>query len=166
MMKAIARNVLPAGLQGVLSRLLAGSSQFSISFEIIPQWPSSKDLISWVAPSVNARYKEELLTFKLEDALQSPVVRDNLEVLSKIELEKPVLLDFGCGQGSYRTLLSSYPKTKEWDYVGAEVNPYLVELCRAAYPDTRFEVVNTNLPFRDGEFDVTLASGTVQYIED
>lgn len=168
MAKRLIRMVLPDKVYRKLYYLLVSRrTHFDISFELISEWPNHEEGLSWVASSVTKRYKDELKSFKLENAIQSSITQDNLEVLSKIDLEKPALLDFGCGNGIYRTILANYPHTKDWLYVGAEANPALVNICRDRYPDTRFEVINNpKLPFQDKEFDVILASGVVQYVED
>ena len=133
-----------------------------VSYRLIQKWPFEEG-ISWKTHSVAKRYKAGLEAFRLDKALQSPIVCANLELCKQISLEKPVLLDFGCANGLYKILLANHTHTKEWIYVGADINPDLVEFCRAAYPNTRFEV-STSL-FGDDEFDLTLASGVIQYIE-
>jgi len=49
----------------------------------------------------------------------------------------------------------------------ADVDAELIEWCRKMYPDARFEILRGDrLPFGNGEFDIVLASGVIQYIRD
>ena len=165
--KSLARTLLPDKVYRKLYRLLISKEPpFSISFELIPEWLNS-DKFSWVASSVTERCQDEIKSFKLETIIRSGITQDNLEVLTKISLKKPALLDFGCGNGLYKIILANYPHTQDWGYSGADSHPGLIKICRDTYPDTRFEVISSNkLPFRDNEFDIILASGVIQYVED
>lgn len=158
-----------------MGQLLCRSHPFSTSFEPIPAWPTSSVQSSWLAPSVTQRFKKGLETFDLEVTQQSPeaafknpIVHDNIDAVSRIDLSNAALLDFGCGNGLYYAILSTYPATTGWNYVGADLNAELVRFCRTKYPGTRFELVADAqvLPFKDGEFDIVFASGVIQYIMD
>ena len=158
-----------------MGHLLGDSRTYSISYELIQEWPEQSVQSSWVKPSVTARYKEGAKSFDRnvkmqspEAVFQSPVYRDNIEALSNIDLSNATLLDFGCANGAYRSILATHPVTKNWKYVGADVNAELVEFCRVNYPNNRFELIDKDnaLPFKDDEFDVIFASGVVQYIKD
>jgi putative methyltransferase (TIGR04325 family) len=141
----------------------------------LAEWPLEGGTSSWEAGAVTARFKQGVEAFDLkadepvEVAFQNPVVRDALEALARTEVADATLLDYGCGNAVYISLLSSFPATKSWKYVGADINAELIEWCRAANPGIRFEHIRTEtvpLPFRDSEFDVVLASGAIQYIRD
>jgi 2-polyprenyl-3-methyl-5-hydroxy-6-metoxy-1,4-benzoquinol methylase len=97
-----------------------------------------------------------------------PVVREQLDALGRIPLQEAKLLDFGCGNGVYHSVLASHDHTRDWRYTGADVNTALVDSCRARWPLARFEVADGEgrLPFDDAEFDVVLASGILLCVRD
>ena len=174
MLREIYRKVLPARVRGAARALLAGEPSLSVSYELAPD-RRRKNGSSWVAPPVTARFKEGLETLdyrrlreRPESALESPIVRDNLALLERTGLDTAALLDFGCGNGLYRLVLAHNAPTAGWRYVGADVNHEVVEWCRAEHAGARFEAVGEGerLPFGDGEFDVALASGVLQCVDD
>ncbi|MDX6611840.1 MAG: hypothetical protein QOD75_1026 [Blastocatellia bacterium] len=122
-----------------------------------------------------ARFKHGAETFDFAAALESPsaalaspIVRDNLALLDRINLAEAALLDFGCGNGLYRVLLQHHPSTKSWRYVGADINEDILKWCRVNHPGIRFELIEGKGvgPFGDRAFDVVMASGVIQCIED
>lgn len=158
-----------------MGQLLYGSRAHGISYEPIPTWPESSVDSTWAAPSVTERFKGyaaatdiNVATRSLDAILQSPIYRDNIEALSKIVLSNATMLDFGCANGMYHSILSAHPATLNWKYVGADINAELVRFCRAKYPETRFESIDEDkaLPFKDNEFDIVFASGVIHYIND
>jgi len=132
------------------------------SFELSDHWVSG-----WSEPQIAKRYRDQIEKLSIQDALQLPVVRNNLSALDKSGLITANLLDFGCAGGIYKTILSNYPRTKDWKYTGADVNTELIKLCREFNPGCRFESLEKDkpLPFKDKEFDISLLSGILQYAE-
>lgn len=174
MLRRIYHRALPDPLQSALRRLLKGAPPFSVHYEVATGWPSG-ERSSWLSTAVTERFKGGLETFDFEtarrspdEALASPIVRDNLSFLGRTGLTDATFLDFGCGNGLYRLLSAHHPATARWQYVGVDINERVIEWCRAAHPGARFEVVEAGraLPFRDGEFGVVLASGVVHCIDD
>jgi putative methyltransferase (TIGR04325 family) len=165
-LKEIARRMLPPIALDAGRWLRKSPTPLSIHYEAVPGWPNR--IQSFLTTAATERYKTALETFDLSASLESPIVRDNLTLLSMIGLSEATLLDFGCGNGIYCRLLAVFPTTARWKYVGADINAELIEWCRAMYSDTRFEVLEESGArlFRDDEFDVVLASGAVQYIKD
>jgi 2-polyprenyl-3-methyl-5-hydroxy-6-metoxy-1,4-benzoquinol methylase len=175
MIKTIYRNVLPARLRQAVRRWAANDGDFSVTYELSSVWPPQTNGSSWLAAPVTARFKGGLETFDFklaqqspEAALKSPVVRDNLSLLHQIGLTEATLLDYGCGNGLYRLVLGHDTATARWQYVGADINSEVIEWCRTTHDAARFEVIRggESLPFREGEFDVVLASGVIQCIHD
>jgi hypothetical protein len=85
-----------------------------------------------------------------------PVVRDNLEALGLINVPEAKLLDFGCGNGHYQSLLSACSYTAKWDYIGVDTRLDFVQFCRQTYHKIYIETVEEGsaLPFADNEFDI------------
>lgn len=77
-------------------------------------------------------------------------------VMTEIGLEPgDVILDLGCGFGDFVNYLDRHKLSV--DYVGYDINPALVEVARARYPERRFEVrdvLHDDFP----EFDYILSS--------
>ncbi|MEM4218388.1 MAG: class I SAM-dependent methyltransferase [Candidatus Methanomethylicaceae archaeon] len=166
MLKSIVREVLPPGLARVIRWFIKSEGRLRISYELVREWPKS-ERSSWTASAVTYRFKKAVERFNPNVATQSGIVRDTLEALGTIDLQEATLLDFGCGNGLFRKILATYSKTEKWKYIGADVNPELIEFCRSLYPNTRFELIDEerDLPFSDDEFDVVLASGVIQCVQ-
>jgi ubiquinone/menaquinone biosynthesis C-methylase UbiE len=169
------RKVLPASVKQTMRRFIpAGGPQLFVTYEVVKEWPKGNDS-SWTTPAVAARFKHGIETFDLDLAQQSPsaafaspIVRDNLVLLSRINLSAATLLDFGCGNGLYHVVLQHYPATKGWTYVGTDINEDILDWCRMRHPGIRFVPMKGNecLPFDNDAFHVVMASGVIQCIND
>jgi len=146
---------------------------FSVEYSRLAAWrPPLQD--GWQGPGAARRFQAGLEgAYYLEGVNlasfdHSLIARDQLEILARVGMHEAALLDLGCGNGVYRNILAAYPATSHWSYAGADVNEALVAACRRWHSGVRFETVTDGgrLPFLDGEFDVILASGVLQYAED
>jgi len=99
--------------------------------------------------------------------LAVPIVRDNLEALTRTNASDVTLLDFGCGNGHYRSILSACSHMSKWTYTGVDLRPAFVQWCRQTYPGVQLETVEEGrpLPFADNAFDIVLARSVLQYIQ-
>lgn len=71
----------------------------------------------------------------------------------------PSILDLGCGTGVHSTALTSY------EYVGIDLQPWLIEHARATYPHRRFAVGDITSYRSPRLFDVILSLGnTLAYL--
>jgi len=125
----------------------------------------------WTTPQLGTvDFDFDVMKRPASSELDLPIVRDNLEALARIRPPgaKLKLLDFGSGNGHYKLILSANSHTSEWQYVGVDTMPEAIEFCHHNYPGTLFKLVEDArpLPFDDDEFDVVLASGVIQYIQD
>jgi putative methyltransferase (TIGR04325 family) len=173
-LKNTARRVLPENIRKFIHTLLGHREPIRVRYEVLPEWPPGDIRSTWRANATSKRLKSGLETFDLKTAREtpersfsSPVVHDNLNLLSRIPGQKIDLLDYGCGNGIYKFILSAYPATSNWNYTGADINADLVQFCRSQHSDTRFEELfeNKPFPFENEEFDVVLASGVLQCIQ-
>ena len=160
----VAQYVLPPIVVDVARGLLArrqltrpAAGHVSTHYEVVPEW----------RPPKQGTGTFDVAKRPADAELDVPIVRDNLETLTRLNLPEAKLLDFGCGNGHYQSILSAYSQTAKWDYTGVDLRPDFVQLCRQAYPGIQFETVEEGrpLPFADNEFDIVLASGVLQYIQ-
>ena len=162
----VAKCVLPPIVVDAARWLLAGrrltipgARHVSTHYELVSEWTTAKE--------GTGTFDFDVAKRSADSELDVPVVRDNLGALTLIDLPEAKLLDFGCGNGHYRSILSAYYHTAKWDYVGVDIRPDFVQFCRKTYIKTCFETVEEGrpLPFADNEFDVVLASGVIQYVQ-
>jgi putative methyltransferase (TIGR04325 family) len=160
----MAKYVLPPAVVDVARWLLAEcgrtrpeAGQVRTHYKVVPAWRPSKEGTGTF----------DAVKRPADAELDVPIVRDNLEALTLINAPEVKLLDFGCGNGHYQSILSACAQTAKWNYTGADVRPAFVQWCRQTYPGVQFETVEEGcpLPFADNEFDVVLASSVLQYIE-
>jgi putative methyltransferase (TIGR04325 family) len=159
--RALAKQILPDRIQQAITRMITPTTPaYGVSWQRIEAWQQ-------MPPISNGHVDFRVMERPADAELNVPVVRDNLEALSHITIPNATVLDFGCGNGHYRLILSSSPHTSTWTYIGADSDPRLVDFCRGEYPGTRFEVARDGerLPFPDRAFDVVLASGVLQYCQ-
>jgi len=152
----------------VLRRIVNG---FAIDYCKVSQWPQSLP-DSWTGRAATARlrardrYSLEGLQPGAEGNLPLRA-RGELPALARIALVRADLLDFGCGDASYRDLAVCFPATSGWTYTGADVNRSIIDSCRKRMRENRFEVVpqDGTLPFANGSFDVIFASGVFHCVK-
>jgi putative methyltransferase (TIGR04325 family) len=170
-----ARRVLPGSVRRFLHKILRDEAPITVRYEMMQRWPEADDAASWRGAKMTPDVIREIAAFKLKLAKHSPqrvfaepIVQDNLRLLSQIPLKEANFLDFGCGNGIYHHVLASYPSTHSWKYSGGDTNPEMIRFCKSMLPALRFQELHENgsLPFADQEFDVVLASGVIQYVQE
>ena len=177
MLRSAGRRAIPSRVREALKSLLAGStrSRFRVSFQPVDDWPDADRGSSWTTPSVTSRFRSDIESVLRDSArpLQDgtrwpPFVQAGMNALHTIKLPDAALLDFGCGSGIFSQALRTSPATAKWKYTGADVNAELLRILREVHPGIRFEHLREGdgIPFEDDEFDVVLASGVLQYVED
>lgn len=173
--RKIARRVLPPKVRIFLHKILRDEAPITVRYGTLTQWPEEESSASWQDAKMSQGLIHELAAIKLKlakhnpsRACSEPIVQDNLKLLSQIPLKEANFLDFGCGNGIYHYIVTTYPSTRNWKYTGADANPELVRFCKSMLPNLRFEELRVNgaLSFADHEFDVVLASGVIQYLRD
>jgi putative methyltransferase (TIGR04325 family) len=142
---------------GRLTRPAAG--HVHTHYEVVPEWRPPKE--------GTGTFDFGVATRPVAWELGVPIVRDNLEALRLLHVPEATLLDFGCGNGHYQAILAAWPHTAKWAYIGVDSQAACVQFCRRTYPTSRFETVAEGqpLPFPDDAFDIVLASGVIQYIQ-
>jgi putative methyltransferase (TIGR04325 family) len=162
----ITKYVLPPIIVDVARWLLAGrrltrpeAGHVRTHYEVVSAWRPPKE--------GTGTFDFDVAQRPADAELDLPIVRDNLEALALINVPEIKLLDFGCGNGHYQSILSSYSHTTKWNYTGADLRPAFVQWCRQTYPGVQFETVEDGrpLPFADNAFDVVLASSVLQYTQ-
>jgi putative methyltransferase (TIGR04325 family) len=162
----MAKYVLPPVAVDVGRWLLAGwrltrpaAGHVRTHYAVVPAWRPPQE--------GTGTFDFEVAKRPADAELDVPVVRDNLEALTRINASDVTLLDFGCGNGHYQRILSACSHTSKWTYTGVDLRPAFVQWCRQTYPGVQFETVEEDrpLPFTDNAFDIVLASSVLQYIE-
>jgi ubiquinone/menaquinone biosynthesis C-methylase UbiE len=95
------------------------------------------------------------------------LVRDLLDQMAGVRR----VLDAGCGPGQFTIVVAeTLPDAEVW---GIDLAPTMIEIAREhaaasrAAGRLRFEVADvTRLPFRDGEFDAVMSSGSIKHWPD
>ena len=87
--------------------------------------------------------------------------RARLEAAARLVGDGPgTLLEVGVGSGRLLAALAE----REWDVVGVDAAPRMVELARERVVGAKLEVAHAEeLPFEDASFDVTVAIGVLEY---
>jgi SAM-dependent methyltransferase len=127
----------------------------------------------WTTPAVAARFDAgcrgefylEYLEF--DGAMRDqPAGKELLALLTRTGTGG-TLIDHGCGNGVLRQLLGEAQLTKQWVYIGLDINPMSIESCRNRFPDTRFETITEGepLPFDDDSVDTIFSGGVLEFVE-
>ena len=83
-----------------------------------------------------------------------------IEIIKRLGLVRPSILDVGCSSGYYYDFFKWAGLSTR--YVGCDVSPHFVALARKSHRGIDFKTATmTRLPHRDDSFDVVLASGVL-----
>ncbi|KKR27246.1 hypothetical protein A2875_02295 [Candidatus Gottesmanbacteria bacterium RIFCSPHIGHO2_01_FULL_46_14] len=83
-----------------------------------------------------------------------------IEIIKRLGLVRPSILDVGCSSGYYYDFFKWAGLSTR--YVGCDVSPHFVALARKSHRGIDFKMAPmTELPFMDGVYDIVLASGVL-----
>ena len=100
-----------------------------------------------VAPTLRSRKIPDVVT---------PVI----EIIKKLRLRRPGLLDVGCSSGFYYDFFEL--AGLNFKYAGCDISPDFISLARKKHRGVDFKVAPiTELPYKDNHFEVVLASGVL-----
>lgn len=86
--------------------------------------------------------------------------------VDKVGLERPSLLEIGCGSGYYSEILPALAKSRV-DYTGIDYSAAMVTRAKERYPAAKFEIGDaTALRFADNEFDIAFNGVSLMHILD
>ena len=83
------------------------------------------------------------------------------EICKSFKVDRPRILDVGCGTGGNLTLLSQFG-----DAEGVDVSPEALEFCRQRGLKNVHLGAAEKLPFEDGTFDLVTALDVVEHLDD
>lgn len=83
-------------------------------------------------------------------------VNEIQKILAKISYSR--LLDVGCGTGIYREAFSN-------EYVGIDINPQYIELCKKTIEGEFFVGDATKIEFENATFDVISTIGVIHHLD-
>lgn len=147
------------------SRQVSSSSQsVSSDYRIVdkPYETSPVVLPGWQSPSVAERQLEAYIP--LLKAMHEGNPRQDFtaaaQALRLTNLQRPTLLEIGCGNGYYYEVFSHLAGCAI-KYVGLDYSAGMIESARRRYPNLEFTLGDASvLPFADNSFDIAW-SGTV-----
>lgn len=85
-----------------------------------------------------------------------------LEKLKDLFLENQTILDFGCGNARFYSLIQD----KNIDYYGIDISENLINLAKKQVPQGKFSIINSDLKlsFQDNFFDIIVSIATLHHI--
>ena len=140
------------------------SDVYQVLDQPIPAAPDE----AWHSSDVS-EWQEAAYTSVLSE-MRKGSVRIDLAVaataVQKTGLERPSLLDIGCGSGYYSEIFDFLLKGTV-DYTGIDYSEAMVTLARCRYPQGRFQQADaTALPFADNSFDIVFNAASLMHIPD
>ncbi len=88
------------------------------------------------------------------------------EAVDEAGLERPSLLEVGCGGGYHRAVFAKLAGCQP-RYTGSDFSPEMVASAQERFPDTVFEVADaTSLPYATASFDVVFEGVSLMHIPD
>lgn len=156
-MKAL-RKVVGAGLRTVppLRRWVFPSTDYAV---ITREEALQHQGGGWLRPLTARRQLRayESLLRKLREGEIREDFRVAVEAIKATGIERPMILDVGCGSGVYSEVFSSL-LDGPFDYLGIDFSPAMIRLARRRYPDGRFLVGDA--------YGLGLATGAVDVVFD
>jgi len=117
------------------------------------------------------RYKEDYRISQWKSHLTLEIFKRIVREFLKYEIKIPplikelLILDVGCGPGSYLPLLSKYGDICAFDF-----STEMLKIVRNRYNDSKGLMLcvgdTEKMPFKDGSFDVILCVGVLQHVDD
>lgn len=96
----------------------------------------------------------------LKDKKVPEVAIPVVEIVKRLELKQPSILDVGCSSGYYCDFFKW--AGLEFKYAGCDVSPHFISLAKKRHRWVDFKVAPiTKLPYKNNSFDVVLASGVM-----
>jgi 2-polyprenyl-3-methyl-5-hydroxy-6-metoxy-1,4-benzoquinol methylase len=107
-------------------------------------------------------YNERFGTFEHANTLQLERAAHILSALHSFELDKPRILDFGCGPGWLSNILSTFGPT-----VGIDLSPQAIADAKKRYLGPQFDAVDVfRWEYIPKSFDVVVSQEVIEHVED
>jgi 2-polyprenyl-3-methyl-5-hydroxy-6-metoxy-1,4-benzoquinol methylase len=107
-------------------------------------------------------YDDRFRDFDYGNSLQLERALSILSALQYTRLDKPRILDFGCGPGWLSNMLSAFGPT-----VGIDLSPEAIAVAAKRYPNVTYEAVDVfNWNYQPGTFDVVVSQEVLEHVED
>ena len=107
-------------------------------------------------------YDERFGVFEYANSLQLERAVNILAALHSFELDKPRILDFGCGPGWLSNILSTFGPT-----VGIDLSPQAIADAKIRYPRPQFEAVDVfRWQYVPKSFDVVVSQEVIEHVDD
>jgi cyclopropane fatty-acyl-phospholipid synthase-like methyltransferase len=107
-------------------------------------------------------YDDRFRDFDYGNSLQLERALTILNALRYSGLDKPRILDFGCGPGWLSNMLSTFGPT-----VGVDLSTEAIAAATKRYPSVTYEAVDVfNWNYQPGTFDVVVSQEVLEHVED
>jgi 2-polyprenyl-3-methyl-5-hydroxy-6-metoxy-1,4-benzoquinol methylase len=107
-------------------------------------------------------YNDRFRDFDYANSLQLERAVSILDALRRTGLDKPRILDFGCGPGWLSNILSTFGPT-----TGVDLSPEAIAAAIKRYPEVSYEAVDVfNWDYLSGAFDVVVSQEVLEHVED
>lgn len=148
-----------------LRRQLFASTDYAV---LTPEQARRLQLSGWSSARTAAR-QDKAYTALLR-AMHAGEPRVDLKVAADVirhtGIEKPSILEIGCGSGYYFEVFSTM-LNRPFEYVGIDYSASMIEAARARYPGVRFEIADAcRLPFEDASFGIVFNGVCLMHILD
>lgn len=87
-----------------------------------------------------------------------------LHLLQQFDFERGAVLDCGCGDGEFTTLLKKVQKKA--DFFGIEIDESLAKKAKGRKIAVKLSDLNLKFPFKTGTFDVVVADQVIEHLWD
>lgn len=148
-------------------RLLSASADYSV-LDREKAFAAQQASGGWLRGMTAQRQQQayDRLLAEMRDGSPRIDLRVAAEAVRMTEVEKPSILEVGCGGGYYSEVFATL-LDGGFDYTGVDYSAAMVETARRAFPRVRFEVGDAcSLEFPDASFDVVFNGVSLMHILD
>lgn len=166
--KKIAKKILPRPLQTIIQQILKLSATNVSSHKIIknPDLNSLRKKYNNIWKDNSIPYKQvELVRKQLVDFTKVAPMRAIVDLMKKIKIKNPSVLEIGCSTGHYSEVFKKAGLKVE--YEGCDYSPTFIKLAKKTYPKIKFKATDAcKLDYKNKQFDIVISGCCILHIID
>jgi len=169
--KKIIKKIIPRSLQKIIRKILNifnNKNKVSDNYKIIknPDLNELREKYNNAWKNNSLPYKQLKLTEKeLIDFNQIAPMKVIVDLIKKIKLKEPSILEIGCSTGYYSEVFKRAGLSIK--YEGCDYSPSFIEIAKQKYPDIKFKLADaTKLDYQDKQFDIVISGCCILHIID